>query len=264
MIHNTAIIEEGAKIGQNVHVGPFSWVGPDVEIGDDVSIDSHVVLKGHTKIGKGTRIFPHACLGCDPQSLKYKGEPSRLIIGENNTIREHVTMHPGTEDDNMETIIGNNGLFMAGSHVAHDCVVGDSVIFANNATLGGHVKVGDFAYLGGMSAIHPFVRIGHNAIVGGMSGVENDVIPYGSVFGDRASLEGLNIIGMRRRGYSREAIHGLRKAYRLLFAQEGTLAERLGDVEEVFDDNNVISQIVEFMKVKSRRDLCLPRLSHGS
>lgn len=258
LIHPTAIVADGAQLGENVSIGAFCCVGPEVVLEDGVVLHSHVVVDGRTRVGANTRIFPFASIGHIPQDLKYKGEASELIIGRDNTIREHVTMNPGTEGGGMVTRVGNHGLFMASSHVAHDCQIGDHVIFVNNATLGGHVEVGDWVILGGLSAVHQFVRIGKHAMIGGMSGIEADVIPYGTVIGNRARLSGLNVVGLKRRGFSRDVIHALRNAYRLLFAQEGTMAERLEDVAEQFSDNEPVMEIVDFIRVASSRALCRP------
>jgi UDP-N-acetylglucosamine acyltransferase len=258
-IHPTAIVERGAELGSSTVVGPYCHVGPQVELDDAVRLISHVVVAGHTRIGPGTVIYPFASIGAPPQVLKPVGERSELVIGANNTIREQVTMNPGTGFGNIVTTVGDNGLFMVGVHVAHDCVVGNNVVMANNATLGGHVQVGDFAYIGGLAAVHQFVRIGRHAMIGGMSGVENDVIPYGSVMGDRARLSGLNIVGLKRRGFSREEIHSLRNAYRLLFAQEGTMQERLLDVAELFHDTGPVIDIIDFIRTDSSRAICQPK-----
>ncbi len=263
-IHPTAIIEPGASIGADVAIGPYCCVGADVTLGDRVQLYSHIVVAGRTEIGDDTRVFPFASIGHPPQDLKYKGEPSTLVVGRNNVIREHVTMNPGTEGGGMVTRVGDGCLFMVGSHVAHDCKIGDQVIMANNATLGGHVEIGDFAILGGLSAVHQFVRIGRHAMIGGMSGVEQDVIPYGSVMGDRARLSGLNIVGLKRRGFSRENIHALRTAYRLLFAQEGAFAERLDDVVEMFEGNETVMEIVSFMRAASSRGVCQPKSGNAA
>ena len=260
-IHPSAIVDANARLGPDVRIGPFCIVGPDVEIGDGVELISHAVVIGHTALGAGTRVFPFTSLGHPPQDLKYQGEESSLIIGRDNVIREHVTMNPGTKGGGMVTRIGNKCLFMVGAHVAHDCIVHDHVIMANNATLAGHVEVGEWAMLGGLSAVHQFVRIGRHAMVGGMSGVENDVIPYGSVVGNRARLSGLNIVGLKRREFSREDIHALRNAYRLLFAQEGTLQERLADVANLFRDNGAVMEIVAFIRADSSRAICQPKMS---
>ena len=212
----TMVVVDQARdhIGDKVSVGPYSIVGPEVELDDGVELMSHVVVDGRTSIGANTRIFPFASIGLPPQDLKYNGEPSRLTIGCDNIIREHVTMNPGTEGGGMETNIGNNCLFMIGAHVAHDCQIGDHVILVNNATLAGHVTIQEWAIIGGLAAVHQFVRIGKHAMVGGKTGVAEDVIPYGSVIGNRARLSGLNIIGLKRRDFSRDDIHNLRKAYR--------------------------------------------------
>ncbi len=258
-IHPTAVVEPGAKIGKNVAIGPYCVVGADVVLADNVRLMSHVVLAGYTSIGDNTVIYPFASIGHPPQDLKYKGEKSRLIIGKNNTIREHVTMNPGTEGGGMETVVGDHCLFMTASHVAHDCKIGNHVILANNATLAGHVKIGDYAILGGLAAVHQFVRIGAHAMIGGMSGVENDVIPYGAVMGERAHLSGLNIVGLKRRGFERDDVHVLRNAYRLLFAAEGTLTERLEDVTKLFQSNKAVMDIVDFMRADSSRAICQPK-----
>ena len=262
-IHATAIIEQGARLGEGAVVGPYCCVGGMVELGDGVRLHSHVVVAGKTTIGPNTHIFPFASIGHPPQDLKFKGEESELVIGANNIIREHATMNPGTAGGGMITRIGNNCLFMVGAHVAHDCDIANHVILANNATLAGHVAVDDFAILGGLSAVHQFCRIGRHAMIGGMSGVENDVIPYGSVTGNRARLDGLNIVGLRRRGFSRSEVAAMRKAYRLLFAHEGTLAERLEDVAEMYKDNDAVMDIVGFIRSDSSRAICQPKSEHG-
>ncbi|MBT4770045.1 MAG: acyl-ACP--UDP-N-acetylglucosamine O-acyltransferase [Rhodospirillaceae bacterium] len=263
-IHTTAIVEPGAELGEGVVVGPYSFVGSGVVLGENVRLLSHVVVAGRTTVGEGTTIYPFASIGHQPQDLKYKGEPSTLEIGNNNTIREHVTMNPGTEGGGMVTRVGDSCLFMVGAHVAHDCHIGNNVIMANNATLGGHVAVGDFAVLGGLCGVHQFVRIGPHAMIGGMSGVENDVIPYGSVMGNRACMSGLNIVGLKRRGFTREIIHTLRTAYRLLFAQEGTLSERVDDVAEMFNQNEPVMEIVAFIREDSSRAVCQPEIEHAA
>ncbi len=262
-IHPAAIVAEGTKLGADVTIGPYCVVGPDVELGDGVRLQSHVVVDGRTRIGEGTRIMAFAAIGSPPQDLKYHGEPSELVIGSNTMIREHVTMNPGTEGGGMLTTVGDNCLFMVGSHVAHDCRLGNNVILANNATLAGHVTVGDFAIIGGLSAVHQFVRIGAHAIIGGMSGVENDVIPYGSAMGERARLRGLNLVGLQRRDFSREQIHTLRTAYRLLFAQEGTLSERLEDVIRLHGANQAVHEIIEFIRGDASRAILQPKQGNG-
>jgi UDP-N-acetylglucosamine acyltransferase len=263
-IHPTAHIAEGARLAETVTVGPFCCVGPDVLLEDSVALLSHVVVEGRTRIGSHATIFPFASVGHRPQDMKYRGEPSELEIGAYATIREHVTINPGTEGGGMVTRVGDHCLIMVGAHIAHDCQIGDHVILVNNATLAGHVQVGDWAIIGGLSAVHQFVRIGRHAMVGGMSGVEHDVIPYGSVMGNRARLSGLNIIGLKRRSFSRDTIHALRNAYRLLFAQEGTMAERLEDVAEIFEDNEPVMEIVEFIRGDSTRAICQPSLENAA
>ncbi len=257
-IHQTAIIEPGAEIDNTVSIGPYSCIGKSVKLHANVKIESHVVIGGNTTIEENTQIFPFASIGLKPQDLKYKGEDNSVIIGKNNIIREYVTINPGTSGGGRITKIGDNCLLMVGSHVAHDCIIGNNVILANNATLAGHVMLGDHVIIGGLSAIHQFVRIGHHAMIGGMSGIENDVIPYGSALGERARLGGLNITGLKRRGFSREDIHALRSAYRTLFSKEGTLEERIEDVQERFSDNKHVLEIINFVRSESSRPLCQP------
>ncbi len=258
-IHPSAVVDPQARIADTAVIGPFCVVGGEVELGAGVELISHVVVAGRTTIGDNTRIFPFASIGHQPQDLKYHGEPSILTIGSNNQIREYVTIHPGTEGGGMVTTVGDNCLFMGSVHIAHDCKVGNNVIMANNATVAGHVVVGDFAFLGGLSAVHQFVRIGKHAMIGGMSGVEADIIPFGMVIGNRAHLNGLNIVGLKRRGFSRDEVHTLRNAYRLLFAPEGNLQERVSDVEEQFQSNAVVMEIVAFIRAESSRQLCTPQ-----
>ncbi len=257
-IHPTAIIQDGAQIGANVSIGPYCVIGPDVTLKDNVTLKSHAVIDGVTTIGEGTTVYPFTSLGSAPQDLKFGGERSELVIGKNNTIREHVTMNPGTKGGAMKTVVGDNGLFMMASHVAHDCVIGNNVIMANNATLGGHVTVGDHAVIGGLAAVHQFVRIGAHAVVGGMSGVENDVIPYGRVKGERASLAGLNLIGLERRGFSKDDIRRLQKAFNALFNYNGTLEERLSEVANDFADDPLVMDMLQFAREKTRFPLCQP------
>ena len=262
-IHPTAIVEDGAQIGENVEIGPYSVVGAKVVLGDGVRLHSHVVVGGKTRVGAGTEIYPFASIGLAPQDLKYAGEESELIVGERCRIREHVTMNPGTAGGGLLTQVGDECLFMVGSHVAHDCIVGNNVILANNATLAGHVVVGDFAIIGGLSAVHQFVRIGAHAMVGGMSGVEHDLIPYGSAMGERARLRGLNLIGLQRRDFSRDEINNLRTAYRLLFAQEGTMQERIDDVIALYSEDEGVMEVVEFVRTESSRAILQPKTANG-
>jgi UDP-N-acetylglucosamine acyltransferase len=258
-IHTTAVVEEGATLGKDVVVGPFCHVSANVTLEDGVKLRSHVVVDGKTRVGANTEIYPFASIGTPPQDLKFKGEQSTLEIGANNQIREHVTMNPGTKGGGLNTKVGDNCLFMMGAHVAHDCQIGDHVILANNATLAGHVTVGDFAIIGGLSAIHQFVRIGHHAMIGGMSGIENDVIPFGQAAGERANLVGLNLVGLKRRQFSREEISELRSAYRTLFSREGTMHERVEDVKKRFKNNETIMDVVAFMNSENSRSICQPK-----
>lgn len=248
LIHPSAIVEPGAILGTGVEIGPFCHVGPHVVLGDGVRLISHVVVAGHTQISEKTRIFPFASIGHEPQDLKFKGEVSRLLIGSHCTIREGVTMNPGTQGGGLLTSIGNHCTFLAQSHVAHDCKVGNHVIFSNNVMLAGHCTVSDFVIIGGGAGVHQFVRIGSHAMVGGLAGVENDVIPYGIALGNRANLAGLNLVGLKRRGFTREDIHDLRRAYRLLFGPDGTLKERIEDVAAEFSTHAQVHEILDFLR----------------
>ena len=258
-IHPTAIVAPGAMLADDVVVGPYCIVGENVVLAARVRLRSHAVVDGRTTIGEGTRIHPFASIGLEPQDLKYRGEPSELVIGRNNRIREYVTMNPGTIGGGMVTRVGDDCLFMVGAHVAHDCQIGNHVIMANNATLGGHVVIEDYAVLGGLSAVHQYVRIGKHAMIGGMSGVERDVIPYGQVMGDRARLTGLNIIGMQRRGFSREDIQELRNAYQFLFSSDGTLSDRVNKTAERFRGIGPVDDIIDFIRADSSRAICQPK-----
>ena len=259
-IHPTAIIAPGAKLGAGVTVGPYCIVGENVTLGDNVTLKAHVNVDGHTTIGEGTIVFPFASLGTDPQDLKFSGEKSELVIGKNCKIREHVTMNPGTASGTLKTVVGDNCLFMASSHVAHDCVVGSNVIMANNATLAGHVEVGDFAIIGGLSAVHQFVRIGAHAMIGGMTGVKHDVIPYGIVTSDTGYLAGLNLVGLERRGYTKDQVQVLMKGYRQIFAAEhGTLAERVAQVANDYKDDQNVMHVVTFILGKESSSILQPK-----
>jgi UDP-N-acetylglucosamine acyltransferase len=262
-IHPTAIIAPGAGIADDVVIGPYCVIGEHVVLAAGVNLKSHVVVEGRTTVGERTRIFPFASIGHEPQDLKYDGEASSLEIGRDNTIREHVTMNPGTAGGGMVTRVGNHCLFMVGAHVAHDCQIADHVILVNNATLAGHVVMEEYAILGGLSAVHQFVRVGRHAMIGGMSGVERDVIPYGQVMGDRARLNGLNIIGMQRRGFSRDDIHGLRSAYNCLFGETGTLSERVDEVARRFGGIGPVDELVAFIRADSSRAICQPKGANG-
>lgn len=258
-IHPTAVVEDGATLGADVKIGPFCCVGKDVTLGDGVELISHVAVAGTTNVGARTRIFPFASIGHQPQDLKYQGEPCSLEVGSDCLIREGVTMNPGTAGGGSVTTVGSHCAFLANSHVGHDCIVGDHVIFSNNVMLAGHCNVGAYVIIGGGAAVIQFARVGAHAFVGGMSGLENDLIPYGMALGNRAYLSGLNIVGLQRRGFSRSDIHDLRRAYRLLFAQEGTLAERMDDVASEFAEHPIVQEIVAFMREGGKRSLCTPK-----
>jgi UDP-N-acetylglucosamine acyltransferase len=257
-IHPTAIVEDGARIADAVKIGPHCHVARQVTMGEGVELVSHVVVAGRTSIGARTRIFPFASIGHQPQDLKYHGEPSTLTIGSDCLIREGVTMNPGTEGGGMETIVGDRCTFLANSHVGHDCRIGSDVVCSNNVMLAGHLTVGDYAGIGGGAAVIQFARVGAHSFLGGMSGLEHDLIPYGMAFGNRAHLSGLNIVGLQRRGFSRDDIHSLRRAYRLLFADEGTLVERTEDAEKEFKDHPIVAEIVAFIRARGKRGLCVP------
>jgi UDP-N-acetylglucosamine acyltransferase len=260
-IHPTAIIDSNVKLGKNVSIGAYSFISGEIEIGDDCQIMNHVNINGNTKLGVGNKIFPFASIGTAPQDLKYKGEKTYLEIGNNNIIREHVTINLGTITGNTITKIGNNCLFMVGAHIAHDCVLGNNVILANNATLAGHVVVGDFAIIGGLSAVHQFVRVGHHAMIGGMSGIDGDVIPYGNAYGKRANLQGLNLIGLKRRGFDKKSILDLMSAFKNLFLEEGQIKDKIELIKVKFPENNQINEILEFIITAEDRALCKPTKS---
>ena len=262
LIHPSAIVEQGASLGADVRIGPFCIVGSQVSLGDGCELVSHAVVTGRTTIGPRGRIYPFASIGHPPQDLKYHGEASTLTIGSDCMIREGVTMNPGTEGGGMVTTVGDRCVFLANSHVAHDCKIASNVIFSNNVMLAGHCSVGDFAIIGGGAAVHQFCRIGAHAFIGGLSGVENDVIPYGIAIGNRAHLAGLNIVGLKRRGFAREVIHDIRRAYRLLFADEGTLQERVEDVAVEFSAHPVVHEILDFIRGGGNRSICTPRDVH--
>jgi UDP-N-acetylglucosamine acyltransferase len=259
IIHASAIIEPGAKIGAGVSIGPFCHVGASVVLEDGVTVVSHVSLAGSTIVGARTKIYPFASIGHPPQDLKYRGEPVRLVIGPDCLIREGVTMNPGTAGGGSETIIGARCAFLANSHVGHDCKLGDDVVLSNNVMLAGHCKIGEFANLGGGSAVHQFTRVGAHAFVGGLAGVENDIIPFGMALGNRAALAGLNFVGLKRRGFSREAIKDLHRLYRQLFAAEGTLRERVESLAVEFAGQPEAMQILDFLREGGDRAICTPR-----
>lgn len=262
-IHQTAIIQSGCKIGSNVEIGPYSVIGPEVEIGDNNIIKSHVVIDGFTKIGNGNVIFPFASIGQEPQDLKYEGEKSQTVIGNNNKIREYVTINPGTKSDKMITRVGDRCLLMVSSHIAHDCVIGNDVILANNVTLAGHVEVEDFVVIGGLSAVHQFARIGKHSMIGGMSGVESDVMPYAAVIGERASLAGLNLTGLKRRNFPRTDIYGLKSFYNKLFDkqknQDLNFAQKVETLALEYQANALVTDVVKFLNSKTSRSFCKPK-----
>ncbi len=260
MLHPTSIIEPGAEIGIGVRVGPFCCIGRNVVLGDHVELISHISISGITQIGAKTKIYPFASIGHPPQDLKYDGESSRTLIGVDNTIREYVTIQPGTAGDSMQTVVGDHCLFMVGSHVAHDCVVGNHVIMANNATLAGHVKIGNYVIIGGLAAIKQFVRIGDHAMIGGMAGVEHDVIPFGMVIGERGWLNGLNLVGLKRRGFNREAIGKLQDIYQKLFTIDNhqPLSERFAGLSELYQHDDDAKIFLDFLNAKSS-SLCQPK-----
>lgn len=257
-VHPTAIVDPRATLDDSVEIGPFCMVGPDVTLARGVKLLSHAIVEGVTEIGEDCILHPFACLGGAPQHSAHRGEPTRVVVGARNVFREHVTVHAGTAGGRGVTTVGDDGLFMVSTHIGHDCIIGDKVTMAPSVAVGGHVSVADFVFLGGLAAIHQFTRIGRYAFVGGGGIVTKDVIPYGSVWGNHAHLEGLNLIGLKRRGFTREQIAVLRAAYRLLFADEGTFQERLEDVAEGYAHVPEIMEVVEFIRVDATRPLCLP------
>ena len=257
MSNNTSIIDKNSKIAENVKIGPFCYVGPNVTLEKNVELISHVHIEGNTRIGEGTKIFPFACIGTDPQDLKFKGEMNSVEIGKNNKIREYVTINPGTEGGGGKTIIGDNCLFMISSHIAHDCKVGNNVIIANNVPLGGHVTIEDYVVIGGNSAVQQFTRIGRSAMIGGMTGVLKDVIPFGLSIGNRNYLQGLNLIGLRRKNYENKKIMELDKAYKSIFASKN-LHENLSKINGEFKDNELVNEVVNFIAKDKKRPICTP------
>ncbi len=257
MIDKTAIINSKAKVAESAEIGPYCVIGPNVEIGENVKIHSHVNISGNTLIGKGNKIYPFASIGNDPQDLKYNGEQTKLIIGDNNKIREYVTINPGTEGGGGLTKIGNNCLFMISSHVAHDCHVGNNVIIANNVPLGGHAIIEDNVVIGGNSAVQQFTRIGKMAMIGGMTGVLHDVIPYGLSTGNRNSLNGLNLIGLRRAKFDNKDILGLSEAYKEIFATKN-LTENINKLNGEFKKNPLVKNVIEFITKDKKRSICTP------
>jgi len=263
-VHPSSIIDKKTELGQNVKIGPFCVIGPNVVLGDNVELKSHIVITGHTKIGSGTVIYPFASIGFNSQDDRAPtDEVTRTIIGQNNIIREYVTIQPGTttaKRDNLVTIVGDNNLLMLGTHIAHDCVVGNNIVFANNATLAGHVTVGDFAQIGGLAAVHQYVRIGAYSIIGGVSAVVRDVVPFGMVAGDRANLEGFNIIGMKRQGFDQEDINTVKQIIEKLFKNDdGVMSDRIKNLAHEFKDSKVATMILDFVQKESSRAFCEPK-----
>jgi UDP-N-acetylglucosamine acyltransferase len=261
-IDPTARVADGARLAADVEVGPFCIIGPHVEIGEGSKLLSHVNIQGHTRIGPRATIYPFASLGTPPQSVHYKGEASRLIIGADNVIRESVTMNTGTAGGNMETVVGDRCMFMAYAHVGHDCIVGNNVTFANGGTLGGHCSVGDFVFLGGYAAVHQFVRIGERCVIGGLAGIVHDVIPFAAALGERAELAGLNIVGLKRGGFTRPQIHALRGAYRMLFSN-GIVLENAEKVAAEYKGDENVQKMVQFVRDAGKRRLTTPRDSRA-
>ena len=257
MIHKTAIIDSNAKISKNVIIGPFSVIGSNVEIGENTEIQSHVNITGNTIIGKNNKIFPFASIGNHPQDLKFQGEETKLEIGDNNKIREYVTINPGTNGGGKLTKVGNNCLFMVSSHVAHDCFVGNNVILANNVAIGGHAHLGDNAIIGGNSAVQQFTRVGKLAMIGGMCGVVKDIIPYGIAHGNRSVLQGLNLIGLRRKNIANKEILTLREAYKEIFKNEN-LTKNLSNLSKKLRKNEYVSELIEFIEKDKKRPICTP------
>ena len=257
MIHSSSVISKKAKIGNNVKIGPFCVIGNNVQLDNDVELVSNVHIEGNTIVGKGTKMFPFASIGTSPQDLKYKNEPNSLVIGERNTIREYVTINPGTGGGGGQTTIGNDCLLMISSHIAHDCKVGNNVIIANNVPLGGHVTIEDSVVIGGNSAVQQFTRIGRLAMIGGMTGVLKDVIPFGLSIGNRNYLQGLNLIGLRRKNYENKKIMELNKAYDEIFSSKN-FHENLNRINGEFKDNELVEEVVNFITKDKKRAICTP------
>lgn len=258
-IHPTAIVEDGARLGEGTTVGPYAIIGAEVAVGPNASIGAHVVLSGMTTIGANARIYPFAAIGGDPQDTSFKGEPSTVVVGDNCIIREHVTIHRGTQRGRMATEVGDFCFLMVGSHVAHDCRLGHHVTMVNGATIGGHVEIGDYATLGGLAAVQQRLRVGAYSFIGGLTGVNAEIIPFAIAVGDRAELGGLNIVGLKRRGFDRPTIHALRASYREIFFGKGTLDERVERAAERFAEVPEVMTVIEFVRTGGKRPLCTPR-----
>jgi len=257
MINKTSVIDKNAKLGKDIKIGPFCFVGPNVQIGDGVELLSNIHIEGNTKIGKGTKIFPFASIGTQPQDLKYAGEKNSIEIGENNTIREYVTINPGTKSGGGKTIIGDNCLLMISSHIAHDCHVGNNVVIANNVPLGGQVTNEDSVVIGGNSAVQQFTRIGRLAMIGGMTGVLKDVVPFGLSFGNRNYLRGINLIGLKRKKYENKKILELDEAFKKIFSSKN-LHENLSKINGEYKDNDLVTEVIDFISKDKKRPICTP------
>ena len=259
MIHKTAIIDSKAKISTNAEIGPYATIGPNVEIGENTLIQSHVNITGNTTIGKGNKLYSFASIGSDPQDLKYKGEETSLLIGDNNTIREHVTINTGTVQGGGLTKIGNNNLIMIGAHIAHDCIIGNNIVMANNTAIAGHAEIEDFVIIGAKCGVQQFTRIGKRAMIGGMTGVLRDVIPYGLSTGNRNYLNGINVVGLRRDKVSNKDILGLTDAYKEIFKTE-VLSENLKNLNGKYTDNPLVKDVLDFINKDKKRPICTPFL----
>jgi len=257
MIHKTSIIDSKAKISSNVKIGPYCVIGPNVVIAEDTIIQSHVNISGNTVIGKSNKIYPFASIGNDPQDLKFDGEETKLVIGNKNIIREHVTINPGTVGGGSSTKVGDNCLFMISSHIAHDCKVGNNVIIANNVPLGGHARIDDGVIIGGNSAVQQYTRIGKMAMIGGMTGVLNDVIPYGLSIGNRNFLQGINLIGLRRKDFPNSEILSLSEAYKKIFKTE-KLTDNLNKLNGIYKENSLVNDVINFINEDKKRPICTP------
>ena len=259
MIHKTAIIDKSAKISSSADIGPYSVIGSNVEINENVIIHSHVNITGHTIIGKNNKIYPFASIGNVPQDMKYKAEKTKLVIGNNNTIREYVTINPGTVQGGGITTVGNNNLIMISAHIAHDCIIGNNIVIANSAAIAGHAEIDDYVVIGGNCGVQQFTRIGKMAMIGGMTGVSRDVIPYGLSTGNRNYLNGINVVGLRRSKRSNREIIVLTDAYKEIFKTEN-LNDNLNRLNDEFKDNNLVKEVVEFIKKDKKRPICTPFL----
>jgi len=257
-VHPSSFVDPKAELNEGVHIGPLCVIGPQVRLGKNVRLVSQVNISGITEIGEACELYPFVSMGHPPQDLKHKGGDVSIKIGKRNVFRELVNIHPGSDAGKPQTVIGDDCYMMVGSHLAHEGQMGNNVVVSNGVQIGGCVTIGDHAILGGLSAVHQFTRIGAHAFIGGMATVTTDVIPYGSVIGNAAHLAGLNVIGLKRRGFDKKTIQDLRSAYRLLFAEEGTFAERLEDTARLYKEHDLVMEIVEFIRAKEKRNICMP------